>query len=182
MLVIHPQDKTTNVLSLLYKGEDAKILTQSQSGHDLEHAFHHCPKNERIMLLGHGSDKGLFSREDDTVDEFDRIIVGHPHAYHLRKHGSNIIGIWCHADLFARKEGLHGLFSGMIISDKTEAEEYGIITLQHLIEEKNEIMFGKLRQLLDDGYPLCEIPQMMKDLKGDFSLITNFNYDNFYYL
>lgn len=62
----------------------------------MEHLLHNVSTQERIMLLGHGSDKGLFYREDDTKDEFDKIIVGHPHAFHLRKHGGNLIGIWCH--------------------------------------------------------------------------------------
>lgn len=134
------------------------------------------------MLLGHGSDNGLFSRENDTIREFDRIIVGHPHAYYLRKHGCNLVGIWCHADKFVRKEGLHGLFSGMIISDKYEAEEYGIITLQHLIEEANEIMFGTLKRLLDEGHPLHEIPERLINSEHKVNFITEFNYGNFFYL
>ena len=41
------------------------------------------------MLLGHGSDKGLFFRKNDSKEGFDKVIVGHPHACHLRKHGGN---------------------------------------------------------------------------------------------
>ena len=183
MLVVHPTDITTAVLSYLYNGTESKVIDQRMSKRDIEHLLHHCPQRERIMLLGHGSDKGLFSRTDDMIPEFDRIIVGHSHAYHLRRHGGNIIGIWCHAEKFARKEGLHGLFSGMIISDKKEAEEYGIITLQHHIDEANEVMFAKLRRLLDEEIPLHEIPERMKNLNDTpSSWLTNFNYDNFYYL
>lgn len=183
MLVIHPKDRTTSFLSVLYEGMDAKVLDQSASKREIERALHHQPPHERIMLLGHGLDKGLFSRDDDTVREFNRIIVGHPHAYYLRRHGSSLIGIWCHADKFARSEGLHGLFSGMIISDKWEAQEYGVITLQHLIEEANEVMFAQLRKLLDANIPLHEIPERMKDLNPKpSSCLTRFNYENFYYL
>ena len=182
MLVVHPKDSTTSFLSSLHKGTESKVIDQSASKREIEHLLHHCPQSERIMLLGHGSDNGLFSRTDDNIPEFDRIIVGHSHAYHLRRHGANTIGIWCHADKFARKEGLHGLFSGMIISDKWEAQEYGVITLQHLIEEANERMFAKLRRLLDENVPLHEIPVRMKALNDYSSLITNFNYESFYYL
>ena len=182
MLVVHPKDITTSVLSCLYKGTDSKVIDQTASKREIEHLLHHCSSRDRIMLLGHGSDKGLFSRADDMIPEFDRIIVGHSHAYHLRRHGGNIIGIWCHADNFARNEGLHGLFSGMIKSDKEEAEEYGIITLQRHIDEANEIMFAKLRRLLDEEIPLHEIPERMKALNDRSSWITNFNYENFYYL
>ena len=182
MLVVHPKDITTSVLTNLYIGTESTVIDQTATKREIEHLLHHCSPRERIMLLGHGSDNGLFSRIDDKEPEFDRIIVGHPHAYHLRQHGANIIGIWCHADKFARKEGLHGLFSGMIISDKQEAEEYGIITLQHHIEEANEEMFAKLRALLDEGVPLHEIPERMKALNDNPSWLTTFNYENFFYL
>ena len=65
-------------------------------------------------MLGHGSDRGLFFREDDSKDVFDRIVVGNPHAFQLRRHGGNIVAVVCNADLFARAEGLHGLFTWMI--------------------------------------------------------------------
>lgn len=182
MLVIHPNDRTTDFLSVLYDRTDVKVADHNASKREIEHLLHHCPQQERILLLGHGSGRGLFSRTDDTIPEFDRIIVGHPHAYHLRRHGSNLIGIWCHADKFARKEGLHGLFSGMIISDKYEAEEHGIITLQHIIEETNEIMFGRLRKLLDEECPLHEIPPRLKEMDDQHTFISRFNYNSFYYL
>lgn len=183
MLVIHPKDRTTAFLSALYEGTDAMVLDQNSSKKEIEHILHHQSKQERIMLLGHGSDNGLFTREDDTKLVFERIIVGHPHAYYLRKHGCNIIGIWCYADKFARKEGLHGLFSGMIISDRQEAEEHGFITEQHILDEMNEVMFAGLRRLLDDNIPLYEIPERMKALNPDSgSGLADFNYGNFYYL
>ena len=65
---------------------------------------------------------------------------------------------------------------------KKEAEEYGIITLQHHIDEANEVMFAKLRRLLDEEIPLHEIPERMKALNDRPSWLTNFNYENFYYL
>ena len=71
---------------------------------------------------------------------------------------------------------MHGLFSGMIISDKKKAEEYGIITLQHHIDEANEVMFAKLRRLLDEEIPLHEIPERMKTLNDTpSSQLTSFN-------
>lgn len=182
MLVIHPKDRTTAMLSALYEGMDATVVDQSMSNREIDRAIHHCKKSDRIMLLGHGCDNGLFTRNDDTIREFDRIIVGHSHAYHLRKHGGNLIGIWCHADQFARKEGLHGLFSGMIISDIYEAEEYGIKTLQMHIDEANDVMFATLRRLLDEGHPLHEIPELLQSTDHINNHITRFNYPNFFYL
>ena len=98
MLVIHPKDKTTAMLSSLYDGLEAQVVADCRSTKEMGHLLHHVSTQERIMLLGHGSDKGLFFREDDSKNEFDKIIVGHPHAYHLRKHGGNIVAVWCNAE------------------------------------------------------------------------------------
>ena len=182
MLVIHPTDRTTEMLSILYEGLEAKLIESDYSNKEMGHLLRHTSPSERIMLLGHGSDKGLFYRDDDTKDEFDKIIVGHPHAFHLRNHGSNIIGIWCHAVEFAKKEGLHGLFSGMIISEMSEAEEYGVVTDKDSMDKTNRLMFTQLRRLLDDGTPLHEIPERLKALNTTQSELSRFNYERFYYV
>ena len=127
MLVIHPTDKTTEMHSILYEGLGARLIESYCSNKEMGYQLRHTSPSERIMLLGHGSDKGLFFRKNDEEEDFDGIIVGHPQAYYLRKHCGGIIGIWCHAVEFAKKEGLHGLFSGMIISEMSEAEENGVI-------------------------------------------------------
>lgn len=130
MLVVHPQDRTTDVLQLLYEGLEAKVITKECSNRMMCQFLHSTSIRDHIMLLGHGSERGLYYRKNDEEEGFDGIIVGHPQAYQLRRHGSNMIGIWCHAVEFAKAEGLHGLFSGMIISEMSEAEEYGIETTQ----------------------------------------------------
>lgn len=182
MLVIHPKDRTTVMLSTLYKEQEHIIIDYDCGSNRLAHVLHHVPMGERIMLLGHGSDKGLYYRKNDMEEGFDRIIVGHPHAYHLRHHGSNIIGIWCHAVEFAKAEGLHGLFSGMIISEVGEAIEYGVMTDKQRMDLSNAIMFTRLRKLLDEGTPFQEVPTLMRKLDDEKSELTAFNYKSFYYL
>ena len=98
MLVIHPKDKTTAMLSALYDGQEAQVVIDYRTTKEMGRLLHHVSTQERIMLLGHGSDKGLFYRSDDSKDEFDKIIVGHPHRYHLHNHGSNIVAVWCNAE------------------------------------------------------------------------------------
>ena len=182
MLVIHPTDKTTEMLSILYEGLGARLIEADCSNKEMGHLLHHTSPSERIMLLGHGSDKGLFFRKSDEEEDFDGIIVGHPQAYYLRKHCGGIIGIWCHADKFARAEGLHGLFSGMIISEEQEAVEYGVMATQQEILKSNTIMFGHLRLLLDEDTPLCEIPQRIKNMDAERTSLSVFNYNNFLYI
>lgn len=95
MLVIHPKDKTTAMLSALYDGQVAQVVDDYRSAKEMAHLLYHVSTQERIMLLGHS------------------------HAYHLCRHGSNIVAVWCNAGQFARAEGLHGLFTGMIVSEVT---------------------------------------------------------------
>lgn len=182
MLVIHPKDKTTAMLSALYDGQEALVVDDLRSTKETGHLLHHVSTQERIMLLGHGSDKGLFFRADDSKDEFDKIIVGHSHAYHLRKHGGNIVAVWCNANLFARAEGLHGLFTGMIVSELNEARLYQIETTQEELDRENGKLAMRLRTLLDEGIALCEIPKRMLVMDDVRSPLTTFNYNNFHHL
>ena len=98
MLVIHPKDKTTAMLSALYEGLEAQVVDDCRSTKEMGYLLHHVSTQERIMLLGHVSGKGLFYRADDSKEGFDKVIVGHPHVYHLRKHGGNIVAVWCNAE------------------------------------------------------------------------------------
>ena len=182
MLVIHPKDKTTAMLSALYDGLEAQVVIDYRTTKEMGHLLHHVSTQERIMLLGHGSDKGLFYRADDSKEGFDKIIVGYPHAYHLRKHGGNIVAVWCNANQFARAEGLHGLFSGMIVSELSEAQLYKIETTQEELDSENVKLARRLRTLLDERIPLNEIPKRMLAMDDVHSPLTTFNYRNFHYL
>lgn len=180
MLIIHPQDSTTAMLAELYRGQDATVLTQHHSSTEIRHSIYHIPPGERILLLGHGSEKGLLSRSSPPPADFDRLIISRSHAYPLRRHGSNLIGIWCHANLFARQHGLSGLFSGMVITEMSEAEEYGIPTTREELDRENTRLFSTLRRLLDADTPLHLIPQLMPTLDTTLSPLTVFNYRSFY--
>ena len=167
------------MLSALYDGLGALVVDDYRSTKKIGHLLHHVSTQERIMLLGHGSDKGLFFRKDDSKDEFDKVIVGHAHAYHLRKHGGNIVAVWCNADRFARAEGLHGLFTGMIITELCEAAQYRIKTSQDELNRENVKLSLRLRTLLIENTPLSEIPKLLLAMDDVHSPLTTFNYNNF---
>ena len=76
MLVIHPKDKTTAMLSALYEGLEAQVVDDNHTTKEMGRLLHHVSTQERIMLLGHGSDKGLFFRADDSKEGFDKVIMG----------------------------------------------------------------------------------------------------------
>ena len=121
----------------------------------------------------------VMGMKDDSKDEFDKVIVGHAHAYHLRKHGGNLVAVWCNADRFARAEGLHGLFTGMIVSELSEAAQYGIKTSQEELNRENVKLSLRLRTLLIENTPLSEIPKLLLAMDDVHSPLTTFNYKNF---
>lgn len=178
MLIIHPSDPTTDFLRTIYEGrEDVRLLTGRESRKDLGSILFHLRPGERVMLLGHGSPAGLFRLEEDG--EY-RLYVGHSMVYALRKHP--VIGIWCHADLFARKEHLHGLFSGMIVSEMSEAQDYDIACSQEDLDRENAILAERLRALFDQDVPFQEIPSRLAAMDSARTQLTTFNYNNFYCL
>lgn len=181
-LVIHPKDSSTDFLRTIYKDWiETELYTANLTGKEVNRLFHHCSEMTQIMLLGHGFEKGLFRRVELPHESYDTIIVGHPHVYFLRKH-HNIVGIFCHADKFARAEGLHGLFSGMIISELPEAEMLNIRTTEEEVKTENKKLAFRIKKLLDEECPFSEFPQRMLEMDDVHSELTNFNYSNFHYL
>ena len=84
MLVIHPTDKTTAMLSILYEGLGARLIETDCSNKKMGYLLRHTSPRVRIMLLGHGSDKGLYYRKNDKEEDFDGIIVGHQQTCYFR--------------------------------------------------------------------------------------------------
>ena len=178
MLVIHPSDKTTDFLRPLYADrKEVKCVTGRESRNELGSLIYHLRPGEPVMLLGHGNESGLFRLEEDG--EY-HLYVGHAMSYALRRHP--VIGIWCHADRFARKEHLHGLFSGMIVSEMKEAQEYGIACSQEELDRENVNLAVRLRALLDEDVPFPQMPARLAAMDTARTQLTRFNYDNLYCL
>ena len=181
MIIIHPKDRTTQMLEILYEGIACEKVDTTLSNNQLRSILYSAPSLEPIMLLGHGGEEGLYTREDDTKDEFSKLI-DHSFSHILKKHSGKIFAVFCHAKSFAEKEHLHGLFSGMIISEMSEAELYGIPTTIEELSKENIKLAKNLRQLLDEKIPWYEIPEKMLSLDDSHTPLTEFNYHNFFYL
>ena len=111
MTIIHANDPTTKFLSQLYETrEDVSAHIDESSTN--AHVRNAIRRDSTIMMLGHGNEHGLFSKPNKK-GKYDRLLVTDRHVQFLR--GKTCIGIWCHADQFAKNYGLHGFFSGMII-------------------------------------------------------------------
>ena len=176
MTVIHANDPTTQFLSLLYsQREDLKAhITEKNTNMEVIRAVR---SDDSIMMLGHGNRYGLFSipRKDGA---YNRQLINSDHVQFLR--GKPCIGIWCHADKFADDYKLHGLFSGMIISELKEAEDEEVTTTREELDREMVKFATRLRDCLQQ-YDLKEIPARMRELDDTRSPLTQFNYNNLYY-
>ena len=176
MTVIHATDPTTQVLSLLYQQrEDVRMcITEKSTSSDVQRAIR---TDAAIMMLGHGNEYGLFSKPDRNGD-YRRFLITDRHVQFLRD--KTCIGIWCYANKFAEKYKLHGLFSGMIISELQEAIDLGVPATKDEIDKEMEKFTIRLKDCIDT-YGLEQTPLRMKELDDVQSELTKFNYGNLYY-
>ena len=176
MTVIHATDPTTQVLSLLYQQrEDVRLcITERNTSSDVQGAIR---ADDVIMMLGHGNEYGLFSKPDKNGD-YRRFLITDRHVQFLRD--KTCIGIWCYANKFAEKYKLHGLFSGMIISELQEAIDLGVPAIKNEIDKEMEKFTIRLKDCIE-RYGLEQTPLRMKELDDVQSELTKFNYGNLYY-
>ena len=176
MIVVHANDPTTRVLRLLYEQrKDVTVhITEKSTNGAVRRAL--CA-DDTIMMLGHGNMHGLFSKPNRR-GVIERRMVDHRHVMFLR--GKTCIGIWCFADKFADKYKLHGLFSGMIISELQEAIENKIPATKEEIDAEMEKFTLRLKYCIEN-YRLDEVPQRMLELDDTKSTLTRFNYGNLVY-
>lgn len=134
-LILHPKDSSTTFLNIIYESiPDKTIITGGVSYDELASLI---KSHDRIMMMGHGSPYGLFS-----VGQFNNM-RGRPYIIDenmvsLLQEKENNVYIWCNADCFVDKYQLKGFYSGMFISEVSEATYCGIFgTDQELINESN---------------------------------------------
>ena len=68
----------------------------------------------RFLMMGHGSGWGLFSMANPGMIINDKTV-------RLLKPCSQNVYIWCNADQYVRAENLRGFYSGMFVSEVSEA-------------------------------------------------------------
>lgn len=132
-LIIHPKDRTTSFLDIVYSGiPDKTVITGGISKSDLRTEM---MKYDRIMMMGHGTPFGLFS-VGQFKDSYGYIID--MSFVEILKEKKDNVFIWCNADQFVNKYKLKGFYSGMFISEVGEANYCGLPgTKQSVVDESN---------------------------------------------
>ena len=169
MIVVHPFDPSTRMLCELYKGIEGVTLFDSwEQRKDILAAIAAAPKDEPILLLGHGCPSGL-------LDMRYGIVIGDSDA-ELLKDRPNLVGIWCYASSYAFKHGLKGFFSGMFISELPEAIVNGVDASEEEIDDDAWNFAIRFGLLLRGGLTLEQTAGVLMDPCYMESDLTEFNY------
>jgi hypothetical protein len=155
-LIIHPDDRSTDFLKPIYEHiTNATIFVSGTK----EQVHEEITKHDRVIMLGHGSPWGLFS-----VGQFigsNGYIIDHT-TIHLLSQKKNNVYIWCNADKFVTRHELKGFYSGMFISEVSEAMYCGIsIPSQEAVTESNNSFARWLGEVINE--PLREAYHHVRD-------------------
>jgi len=174
MIVVHPLDPSTRMLEAIYRGlDDVKLFDSGLQKSEIERALARAPKDEPVLLLGHGYMGGLLDMRYGKV-------VGHECVPYLRDR-ENLVGIWCYASTFASEAGLKGFFSGMFISELPEAVMNGVDAAHDEIQAGAEDFSERFGDMLRAGMSIREAARELCDPKYITSPLTEFNYSRLTY-
>jgi len=161
-LVIHPKDSTTEFLNKIYKDKDWTIINHPLSRKDMKHQI---KNHDRIIMMGHGSPYGLLG-----------------HGYHINAtigellRTKKCICIWCNADVFVKTHKLKGFYTGMFISEVSEAKYFNINANQNEIDYSNNLFVDNLKDIIDS-------PDILNEIKSSYtgnSLVIQYNNERLY--
>lgn len=140
-LVIHPDDRSTDFLKPIYQNiKDVTVITGKCSKdwlRDLIKDF------DRVIMMGHGCPAGLFG-----IGFGVGLIIDNTFVEVLQE--KECIFIWCNADQFVKRYELKGVYSGMFISDSSEAGYFGYNVKESVVNESNDKFAVLLSENIND--------------------------------
>jgi hypothetical protein len=126
-LIVHPKDESTDFLEEIYRDQNFDVLKNPETPKEVLSPL--IRQYDRIIMLGHGVGDGLLSGWQLLVDD--------THSEALRN--KEIVGIWCFANEFMFNNALSGFATGMFISEKEEADLFGICASESEIDHSNRL-------------------------------------------
>lgn len=172
MIIIHIDNNSPDakILSRIYEGLSGITLSYNRSKSNIKRLLR-ITGDEPVMLLGHGSPRGLFNTSQNGYAVSSECVEW------LR--GRPIIGIFCYASEFADRYGLSGFFTSMFISNMQEAiyEQRDQDATEETISTQLALFCDRIRELLIKNIPLSEWPGILQS-QADLSLpFVRFNYE-----
>ena len=164
-LVIHPTDRSTDVLSVIYENRGWPVITERIPRNELKELI---KQHDRIVMLGHGSPSGLFGHGG--------LVIDHSFAPLLRE--KYIVCVWCNSDRFVLRHKLNGFYTGMIISEYGEARAYSVLTESGDVELSNKLFCKAVADAVDD---LTKVDKIVEDYTVEMNNVIAFNMKNIYH-
>jgi len=157
-LVIHPNDHSTDFLKPIYKNikGNTTILSDGYSKNIVRELIN---QSDRVIMLGHGSPMGLFA-VGQFKDCSNGMIIDKSMVEALSNKSNNIY-IWCNADKFVNYFHLKGFYSGMFISEYSEALCCNTIANPDDIEHSNDLFSAIVgKNVMLEAKNLCAIAKI----------------------
>ena len=175
-LIIHPEDESTSFLKQIYSNRKNVLVV---SGNVTKLALLNMVlEHDRVIMMGHGSPDGLLAMNQFETDS--PYIVDESFKEILSK--KNSIYIWCHADKFVNKYNLKGFYTGMFISEVSEANYLGLTgTKQVEVNESNFYFSNLVSQYM--AYSLENMFVKVKEHYGmlsELNTVANYNFNRLY--
>ena len=180
-LIIHPEDRSTDFLKVIYANIIATIVTKGITKKELKNMI---KDYDRIIMMGHGSPHGLFS-----VGRFSKTngYIIDESFVNLLKKKENIF-IWCYASDFVRNNKLNGFSTGMFISEVGEASACGVHingfnVSQDVVDASNDTFANLLNKSLDKN-----LKGIYEDIMRDYGVliesnpVAKYNHDRICYI
>ena len=191
-LVIHPDDRSTDFLKLIYSNIPNKtVITGGVTKAEIRELIR---AHDRVMMMGHGTPSGLlavgkFKAEDQTPvwsaisDTYYQpaspvFIVDHLTVAALKRKQDNVF-IWCNADRFVEQHGLKGFYTGMFISEYGEAKYCGVDAVDGEVEYSNHLFAHLVSELIQSHSKATH--QLIKEsYKSPLSKVIDYNNERLY--
>lgn len=163
----------TATFSRLYDGLEDVTLLYNPTREEVENVLRERP-TERLMCLGHGSSRGLFSHD------FKGYIIDRDTTPLLQTR--EMIGIWCYASDFARLNNLRGFFTYMFISNPQEANFHrcGEVS-EEVVFEENRLFSQRINNLIREDVPMEDWVERLYESANTELEFVDFNYSNLAY-
>jgi hypothetical protein len=165
-LVIHPDDRTTDFLKTIYEGKDYTVITDRNI--PIVYVLKQMKLHDRMIMMGHGGPTGLIGyfylfRTPEFIGLLRKMLC---------------ICIWCNADQYVERFGITGFYTGMFISEVSEAAYLGIKTTQKEIDYSNILFVNHFRNVIDSPTIYSDIKRLYMDENSD---IVKFNNERLFY-
>jgi len=169
ILIIHPDDRSTDFLKPIYTNiENPTLITGGCTKTQIRELIE---SHDQVIMLGHGSPGGLFSVGKFEDDTFGRGYIIDYSMVPTLQAKDNSIFIWCNADMFVYYNSLKGFYSGMFISETTEALYCGLpSTSQNIVDESNNLFAQIVGEVINE-----DVKTIYDHTKLNYQLIAETN-------